>query len=72
MIWTTALLVSDATTCFMDVLIGHTQSIPKVVKTMPILIEVIHGRPLMSGASVEETIPLELSIASYSTKDREN
>ena len=49
---TTALLDSKATMCFIDVLFGHTHSIPKVIKTKPIPVEVIDGRPLL-----EETIP---------------
>ena len=64
-IYTTALLDSGATTCFMDVLFGHTHSIPKVVKTKPIPIEVIDRRPLLSGVIIEETIPLELIMGSH-------
>ena len=59
-ICTIALFNFGATTYFMDVLFGHTHSIPKVVKTKPIPIEVIDKRPLLSGAIIEEMIPLEL------------
>ena len=62
MIHTTTLLDFGATTCFMDVLFGDTHSILKVVKTKPIPVEVIDGLPLLSGAIIEETIPLELIV----------
>ena len=64
-ICTTALLDSGATMCFMDVLFGHTHSIPKVVKTKPIPVKVINRQPLLSGAIIEETIPLELIMESH-------
>ena len=65
MIGTTTLLDSGATPCFMDVLFGYTHSIPKVVKTKPILVEVIDRQALLSGAIIEETIPLELIMGSH-------
>mgnify|MGYP000715813627 CR=1 FL=1 len=65
MIHTTALFDSGATTCFMDMLFGHTHSIPNLVKTKPTPIEVINKRPLLSGAIIEETIPLELIVGSH-------
>ena len=64
-ICTTTLLDSEATPCFMDVLFGHTHSIPKVVKTKPIPIEIIDRQPLLSCAIIEETIPLELIMGSH-------
>ena len=65
MICTTALLDSGATTCFMDVLFGHTHSINMVIKTKTIPVEVIDGQPLLSGAIIEETIPIELIMEYY-------
>ena len=42
-----------------------THSINKVVKTKPIPVEFIDGRPLLSGAIIEETIPIELIMEYY-------
>ena len=64
-ICTIALFNFGATTYFMDVLFGHTHSIPKVVKTKPIPVKVIDGRPLLLGTIIEETIPLELIMGSH-------
>ena len=64
-ICTTTLLDFGATTCFMDVLFGHTHYIPKGSKTKPISVKVIDKRPLLSGAIIEETIPLELTMGSH-------
>ena len=47
----------------MDMLFGHTHSIPKVVKTKLIPVEVIDERPLR--AIIEETIPLALIMGSH-------
>ena len=50
----------------MDVLFGHAHSILKVVKTKPILVEVIDKQALLSGAMIiEKTIPLELIMGSH-------
>ena len=49
----------------MDVLFGHTHSINMVIKTKTIPVEVIDGQPLLSGAIIEETIPLELIMGSH-------
>ena len=43
----------------------HTHSISKVIKTKPIPVEVIDGLPLLLGAIIEETIPLELIMGSH-------
>ena len=56
----TALLYFGSTTCFMDVLFGHTHSIPEVVKTKLIQVEVLDGKSLLSGAIIEETIACDL------------
>ena len=50
---------------FYGLLFGHTHSIPKVVKTKPIPIEIIDRQPLLSCAIIEETIPLELIMGSH-------
>ena len=65
-IHTYALLDSGATTCFMDELFAHTHSIPRVAQAKPIPVEVIDGRPLVSGAITEGTTPLQLMVGSHS------
>jgi hypothetical protein len=61
-IHTVALLDSGASACFMDSKFIEENKIPTRPRRLPIIVEVIDGRPLSSGAVTQETEPLQICI----------
>jgi hypothetical protein len=59
------LLNSEASACFMDKDFVDCHKLPLVSKKHPIPIEVIYGRPLVSGHVTHETTPLNIVIEGY-------
>jgi hypothetical protein len=57
-----ALLDSGASQCFMNKDFVDHHKLPLATKKHPILVEVIDGRPLISGDITHETIPLDIVI----------
>ena len=54
-----------ATPCFIDIKFARTHNIPRNKITFPILVEVIDGRTLCSGAITGTRIPLSLQIGDH-------
>jgi hypothetical protein len=63
-----ALVDSNATSSFIDQTFVAQHNIHVVKKSTPILVEVIDGRTIASGAITHETIPLELCIDKHTKK----
>ncbi len=62
---TKALLDSGASACFMDKDFAKKHSLPLVAKKTPVHVEVIDGRPLISGDVTEETKPLDAFVENH-------
>jgi hypothetical protein len=62
------LVDSGATSSFIDQTFVVQHNIPVVKKSTPILVEVIDGRTIASGAITHETTPLELCIGKHTEK----
>ncbi len=63
-----ALVDSGATSSFIDQTFVTQQNIPVVKKSTPVLVEVIDGRTITSGAVTHKTTPLELCIGKHAEK----
>ena len=57
-----ALLDSGASACFIDKDFAERHKLPLVTKKYPVSVEVIDGRPLVSGDVTQETKPLVVCI----------
>ncbi len=55
-----ALLDSGASACFIDKNLMKLHNLPIVLKKSPVAVEVIDGRPLISGDVTHETKPLDI------------
>jgi hypothetical protein len=64
---TVALLDSGASACFLDENFANRHKIRLVRKSKPIHVEVIDGRPLLSGSVTHETEPLEVEFKDHSS-----
>ena len=64
---TLALLDSGASACFLDKEFAERHKIPLVLKSKPIHVEVIDGRPLLSGSVIHESKPIEVVFENHST-----
>ena len=62
---TKALLDSGASACFIDKDFAEKHNLPLVTKKSPVHVEVIDGRPLVSGDVTKETKPLDAYIESH-------
>jgi hypothetical protein len=62
------LVDSGATSSFIDQTFVAQHNIPVVKKSTPVLVEVIDGRTIASGAITHETTPLELCIGKHMEK----
>lgn len=60
-----ALLDSGASACFIDKDFAEKYKLPLVCKKCPVKVEVIDGRPLLSGDVIQETKPLDVHIADH-------
>jgi hypothetical protein len=60
-----ALLDSRAFTCFIDKDFVNCHKLLLVTKKHPILVEVINGRPLISGNVIYETTPLDIVLQGH-------
>ena len=60
-----ALLDSGASACFIDKDFAEKHNLPLVTKKSPVRVEVIDGRPLVSGDVTEETKPLDAFIENH-------
>ena len=60
-----ALLDSGASACFIDKDFAERHKLPLVTKKIPVPVEVIDGRPLISGDVVQETKPLSISLGNH-------
>lgn len=60
-----ALLDSGASACFIDKDFAERHKLPLVTKKIPVPVEVIDGRPLISGDVVQETKPLSISLEGH-------
>ncbi len=63
-----ALVDSGATSSFIDQTFVAQHNIPMVKKSTPVLVEVIDGRTIASGAITHKTTPLELYINKHTEK----
>ncbi len=63
-----ALVDSSATSSFIDQTFVAQHNIPVVKKSPPVLVKVIDGRTIASGAITYETTPLELCIGKHTEK----
>ena len=64
---TLALLDSGASACFLDKEFAKRHKIPLVLKSKPVHIEVIDGRPLLSGSVTHESKPIEVVFENHSS-----
>ena len=64
---TLALLDSGASACFLDEEFAKRQNIPLVRKAKPIHVEVIDGRPLLSGSVTHESEPIEVAFKGHNS-----
>ena len=64
---TLALLDSGASTCFLDEKFAKQHKIRLVQKSKPIHVEVIDGRPLLSGSVTHESEPIEVTFKDHSS-----
>ncbi len=62
------LVDSGTTSSFIDQTFVAQHNIPVVKKSTPVLVEVINGRTIASGAITHETTPLELCIGKHTEK----
>ena len=62
-----ALLDSGASACFLDKEFAERHKIPLVLKSKPVHIEVIDGRPLLSGSVTHESKPIEVAFENHSS-----
>lgn len=60
-----ALLDSGASTCFIDRDLVKRHNLPIVPKKYPVAVEVIDGRPLISGDVTHETKPLDIILEGH-------
>ena len=60
-----ALLDSGASACFIDRDLVKRHNLPIVPKKYPVSVEVIDGRPLISGDVTHETKPLDIILEGY-------
>ena len=60
-----ALLDSGASACFIDKDFVKRHNLPIVSKNHPVAVEVIDGRPLISGDVTHETKPLDISLEGH-------
>jgi hypothetical protein len=65
---TIALLDSGASACFLDENFASRHKIRLVQKSKPIHVEVIDGRPLLSGSVTHETEPIEVAFKDHSSR----
>jgi len=63
-----ALVDFGATSSFIDQTFVVQHNIPMIKKSTPILVEVIDGRTIVSGAITHETTPLKLCIGKHTEK----
>ena len=64
---TLALLDSGASACFLDEEFAKRHNIPLVQKAKPIHVEVIDGRPLLSGSVTHESKPIEVAFKGHNS-----
>ena len=64
---TLALVDSGASACFIDEEFAKHNKIPLVRKSKPVHVEVIDGRPLLSGSVIYESEPLEVTFEDHSS-----
>ena len=64
---TLVLLDSGASTCFLDEKFAKQHKIRLVQKSKPIHVEVIDGRPLLSGSVTHESEPIEVTFNDHSS-----
>jgi hypothetical protein len=62
-----ALLDSGASACFVDEEFAKRHKIPLTLKSKPVHVEVIDGRPLLSGRVTHESEPLEVTFKDHSS-----
>ena len=62
-----ALLDSGASTCFLDEEFAKRHKIHLVQKSEPVHVEVIDGRPLLSGSVIHEPEPIEVAFKDHSS-----
>lgn len=60
-----ALLDSGASACFIDKNLVKRHNLPIVLKKSPVAVEVIDGRPLISGDVTHETKPLDIILEGH-------
>ncbi len=60
-----ALLDSEASTCFIDKNLVKRHNLLIVLKKYPVTVEVINGRPLISGDVTHETKPLDIILEGH-------
>ncbi len=60
-----ALLDSEAFACFIDKNLVKRHNLPIVLKKSPVAVEVIDGRPLISGDVIHETKPLDIILEGH-------
>jgi hypothetical protein len=64
---TLALLDSGASTCFLDEEFAKRHKIRLIQKSKPVHVEVIDGRPLLSGSVTHESEPIEVTFKDHSS-----
>lgn len=64
---TLALLDSGASACFLDEEFARRHNVPLVLKLKPVYVEVIDGRPLLSGNVTHESKPVEIAFENHSS-----
>ena len=64
---TLALLDSGASACFLDEEFARRHKVPLVLKPKPVHVEVIDGRPLLSGSVTHESKPMEVAFENHSS-----
>ena len=64
---TKALLDSGASTCFLNEEFAKRHKIRLVQKSKPIHVEVIDGRPLLSGSVTHESEPMEVAFKDHNS-----
>lgn len=62
-----ALLDSGASACFVDEEFAKRHKIPLALKSKPVHVEVIDGRPLLSGSVTHESEPIEVTFKDHSS-----
>ncbi len=56
---------SGASDCFIDEELARQYGLPLCPKKQPVILEVVDGRPIVSGAITHETVPLTMTVGPH-------